>query len=283
MLRVAPAMSSRMSIAGVAPTRVRVVAPPRAASERGEANADGGAVAIAAPHGVDRPIARAAVADAEDRPALAWPYVAILVAQTCVLAGLAVTARARPPWSYELGWAGCASMLVMPLRAWLDLHVFLGLQGFVLVAYHSVGVSPSASLAAINFALVSTVVVTGVIGRYLYSLIARTRASDVRAYAELDPRLLRRVARSRECRGLVDLIALDLDRRRRLRRLLRDPAVTAPRALILRRSIALAFRISALEVADRWFSRWTLLHRPLAVLLLAITALHVLAHFAYVA
>ena len=47
------------------------------------------------------------------------------------------------------------------LRGWLDAHIFLGLQGFVLVAYHSIGVSPSASLAALNFGLVTIVVTTG--------------------------------------------------------------------------------------------------------------------------
>jgi hypothetical protein len=49
----------------------------------------------------------------------------------------------------------------------------------------------------------------------------------------------------------------------------------------LRRSITLASWISTLEVADRWFSRWTILHRPLAILLFGITTTHVLAHFAY--
>jgi hypothetical protein len=181
--------------------------------------------------------------DLEERPALAWPYVAILLLEACALGSLAAVSRARPPMTYEMGWLGCGSMLVMQvysvrrrvralrnlgsLRGWLDAHVFFGFQGFVLVAYHSIGVSPSASLAAVNFALVATVVITGVLGRYLYGRIHRAR---VRATG----RSGRRAARS-----------------------------------------------SALEVAERWLARWTLLHRPLAILLLGITTLHVLAHFAY--
>lgn len=161
---------------------------------------------------------------------LPWPCAAILGAEVVVLGGLVAMAPGRPPLTYEAGWLGVGSMLVMQLysvrrrlralrhfgslRGWLDAHVFLGLQGFVLTAYHSVGVSPRANLAAINFALVAVVVLTGVVGRYLYGLVARAR-------------------------------------------------------------------ISALEVVERWFARWTLLHRPLAVVLLATTALHVLAHFAY--
>jgi hypothetical protein len=236
-----------------------------------------------------------------ERPALPWPYLAILVVEIFVLGGMLAASRGRPPMTYEMGWIGCGSMLVMqgysvrrrvralrnlgPLHAWLDLHVFLGLQGFVLVAYHSVGVSPQVTLAAVNFALVAAIVVTGLFGRYVYRLLPRARADDARAYAELGATILRGMtppaALRRECRGVLDLVGLDLARRRALRRLLRDPAMTPERAHAARRSILLASRISALEVADRWCSRWILLHRPLAILLLGITTLHVLAHFAY--
>jgi hypothetical protein len=237
---------------------------------------------------------RTAIEQPDERSVLPWPYLAILLVEIFALGGLAAASHGRPPLTYEMGWLGCGSMLVMQLysvrrrvralrhlgalRSWLDAHIFLGLQGFVLVAYHSIGASPSASLAAINFALVAVVVTTGLIGRYLYSLLPRARASDVLAYAELGPSA---IAPLPECRGLCDLIGLDLERRRVLRELRRDPSLPADRARELGRSITLALRISALEVAERWFSRWTLLHRPLALLLLATTTLHVLAHFAY--
>jgi hypothetical protein len=236
-----------------------------------------------------------ATLDPEDRPALAWPYATILLAEIAILGVLAAAHHARPPLTYQLGWAGTASMLAMQLysvrrrvralrhlgslRAWLDLHVFLGLQGFVMVAYHSIGASPSASLAAINFALVATVVATGVIGRYLYSLLPRARHSDARAYAALGAG--GRTTAIPACHGLRDLVARDLDRRRQLRALRRDPDRTPRRVRDEQLALALASRIAALEVAERWFSRWTLLHRPLAVVLLATTVLHVLAHFAY--
>jgi len=149
---------------------------------------------------------------------------------------------------------------------------------------NSVGVSPNANLAALNFALVSLVVVSGLTGRYLYGFIPRARAGHVLAYAELVASLgdtAPPAALRCECRGLGDLVGLDLARRRYLRELVRDPTATPERQRATRRSIMLASRISGLEVADRWFSRWTLFHRPLAFLLLGITTLHVLAHFAY--
>jgi len=236
----------------------------------------------------------------QDRPALPLPYLTVLVGELAVLGALVAIFREHPPFSYELGWAGTGSMIAMQLysvrrrvrilrnlgslRAWLDAHIFLGFQGYVLVAYHSVGISVSPSLAAANFALVTLIVATGVLGRYLYGFLPRARAGRAIAYAELaaalGPRALPEAVR-RHCRGLLDLVALDLQRRRALRRLARDPGVTPAEARTARLSIALASRISALEVAERWFARWTLLHRPLALVVLGITILHVLAHFAY--
>jgi hypothetical protein len=238
--------------------------------------------------------------EAAERAVLAWPYIAILIGEVAVLGLLVAAFPSHPPLSYEIGWIGVASMLVMQLysvrrrlrvlrnlgslRSWLDAHIFLGLQGFVFIGYHSVGVSPNANLAALNFALVGTVIVSGLTGRYLYGFIPRARAGNAIEYAELVATLGETAppaALRRECRGLRDLVVLDAARRRLLRDLRRDRTVTAERSSTTRRSILLASRISALEVAERWFSRWTLFHRPLAFLLLGITTLHVLAHYAY--
>lgn len=234
--------------------------------------------------------------DTITRHSLPSLYISILVAEIAVLGTLVVLHPVQPPLAYELGWAGAGSLIAMqlysvrrrvralhrlgPLRAWLDAHIFLGFQGYVFVAYHSVGIAIGANLAAINFALVTLVVITGVIGRYLYGFIPRARNGRAIAYgalaAALGPHALPPALR-RECRGLCDLVRLDLARRRALRAADRDPL----RARKLRRTIMLASSISALEVAERWFSRWALFHRPVAILLFSITALHVLAHFAY--
>jgi hypothetical protein len=125
-----------------------------------------------------------------ERPVMPWAYVAIVLGEIGVLAWLATTFWPKPPLVYELGWAGALSLVAMQsyslrrrvrllrrlgsLRSWLDAHIFLGLQGFVFVGYHSLGVSAKLELAAINFALVALVVVTGFVGRYLLGLIART-------------------------------------------------------------------------------------------------------------
>ncbi len=238
--------------------------------------------------------------DVDDHPLLPLPFTTVLIVELAVLGTLVAVFGTHPPLAHESGWAGAGSMIAMQLysvrrrvralrnlgslRTWLDAHIFLGFQGFVLVAYHSVGISPNADLAAVNFALVSIVVLTGVIGRYLYGFIPRARAGRAISYGQLSEALgamALPITLRRECRGLIDLIVLDIARRRALGQVGGFPAVAPGLARLLGRSITLASSISTLEVADRWFSRWTLLHRPLAILLLGITTLHVLAHFAY--
>lgn len=234
------------------------------------------------------------MADSDDPRFLPWPYVAVLLAEVSALGWLAAT-HDRPPWTYELGWAGTASMLVMQLysvrrrvralrrlgrlRAWLDAHIFLGFQGFVLVAYHGIGVSPSASLAALSFYGVAIVVMTGVVGRYLYGLLPRARAYELHVMAASVPGFVAPPT----CLGLMDLVRRDLRRRDALRAVRRDAALTDDERAAALRAIELATRIAVLEIAERYFARWTVLHRPLALVLLATTTLHVLAHFVYAA
>ncbi|MEZ4363016.1 MAG: hypothetical protein R3B48_22685 [Kofleriaceae bacterium] len=236
-----------------------------------------------------------------DSPALPLPYIAILLAELVGLLALASTAvDGRPPLTYELGWAGCGSMLLMQvyslrrrvralrslgsLRTWLDAHIFLGLQGFLLVAYHSLGMAARPTLAAMNLALVTIIVLSGVIGRYFYSLIWAARRADAQEHqALLRPlgSLAARATPTRRCRGLFDLLRFDHARRRFLRELRRMPGLAAAQREAAERASALGLRRSALDVIERWLAGWTLLHRPLAFLLLALTTLHVLAHFAY--
>lgn len=238
--------------------------------------------------------------DSTDRPALPWPYVAILSGEVLTLGALAIALYPHLPLRYELGWTGVASMLVMqlyslrrrlpmlrklgPLRAWMDAHIFLGLQGLVLIAYHSAGAGPNANLALLDLALVVTVVLSGTFGRYLYTFLPRSRAGQAVELGNLQSELgasALPAALRRECRGIADLARLAVVRRRMLRAQREDRALSGAQRSAARRAIALASRISAIEVAERWFARWTLFHRPLAFLLLGITSLHVLAHFAY--
>lgn len=69
------------------------------------------------------------------------------------------------------------------MRRWLDMHVMCGLVGGMLVLFHSAFQlrTPIASLTAVSLILV---IISGVVGRYIYSLVPDARRGELNA--ELD-------------------------------------------------------------------------------------------------
>lgn len=67
-----------------------------------------------------------------------------------------------------------------PMRVWLDLHVVTGLVGSILVVFHSAFQlrTPIATVTSVSLLIV---VVTGVVGRYLYALVPKTSDEPLRA------------------------------------------------------------------------------------------------------
>jgi hypothetical protein len=101
---------------------------------------------------------------------------------------------------HKLGILGSSMMLLMllysvrkrvsalrragPLSRWLDVHIFLGVFGPLLVVLHS-GFKVQ-GLVALSFWSMVVVASSGVLGRYLYLQIPRTRAGEALALAELE-------------------------------------------------------------------------------------------------
>lgn len=71
-----------------------------------------------------------------------------------------------------------------PLSRWLDVHIFLGVFGPLLVILHA-GFKVQ-GLVALSFWSMIVVASSGVLGRYLYLQIPRTRAGEALALAELE-------------------------------------------------------------------------------------------------
>jgi hypothetical protein len=101
---------------------------------------------------------------------------------------------------HRLGVAGSSMMVLMllysvrkrvgvlrrlgPLGLWLDIHIFLGIFGPLLVVLHST--FKVHGLVALSFGSMVIVASSGVFGRYLYMQIPRTRAGEERALVELE-------------------------------------------------------------------------------------------------
>ncbi len=101
---------------------------------------------------------------------------------------------------HKLGIAGSTMMVLMllyslrkrvgalrragALTRWLDAHIFLGIFGPLLVVLHST--FKVQGLVALSFWSMIVVAASGVLGRYLYLQIPRTRAGEELALAELE-------------------------------------------------------------------------------------------------
>src|SRR5262249_26455270 len=183
-----------------------------------------------------------------------WGY-ALLVAEAAALVGLHYW---RPEesggekYSYIIGWTGLASMVVMhvyslrrrlramqgmgKLRSWLRFHIFLGLQGALLVTYHSLHLHDVRTVQGANIICGAAVVASGIFGRHRSSRLPTSISGD-------------RLSARRIEAELAELGKM-------------EGAEEELRAVIRRRDM-LQRRLATLSKAERVFRYWTILHKPL--------------------
>jgi hypothetical protein len=234
---------------------------------------------------------------------------------------------ASSPLGHGIGWAGTASMLIMhvysvrrrvralahlgKLRYWLQFHIFMGLQGALLVTFHSVHLKTVGNIAGITIVLTLVVVLSGIFGRYLFSLIPknlngeRLGAREIEAeLAEMAPVFKRSAQPSIEAAvaeiekstpldqkaSLIELVKEDLRARRafaHLNHAIRQARRSASSGELeefcdlMRRRGLLARRLAMLTGAERLFRNWTVMHKPLTYLLAGAVVLHIVAHYIY--
>ncbi len=223
---------------------------------------------------------------------------------------------------HTLGVVGAAMMVLMlgyslrkrvallrrlgPLSRWLDVHIYLGVFGPLLVVLHST--FKVHGLVAFSFWSMVLVALSGVLGRYLYLQIPRTRAGEEIALAELermdrglsqrlsdrfglDPMELARldeVVPAPSHTGLLHGVVRMLVDGMRLRSALREfargcghvPAGAlaeferaARQKALLRRRIVLWDRVHEL------FHYWHVFHKPFAVVMYVFMIVHVVVAF----
>ena len=190
-----------------------------------------------------------------------------------------------------------------PLSRWLDIHIFLGGIGPLFIVLHSA--FKVHGLVALSFWSMVAVALSGVVGRFLYLQIPRTRAGEELSLAEveaLDQELsdrLRRSFRLSEAallrlnalsapleqrrgllRGLLGLLFGDRGLRSDLRGFARE-CRTVPRGVfddfertvlqkaLLRRRILLWDRLHEL------FHYWHVVHKPFAAVMYLFMLVHI--------
>ena len=233
--------------------------------------------------------------------------------------------RSSRRWGHGLGIAGgliVLATLLYPLRkswkrlrqkgrmaTWLRYHIWCGLAGPIFVTLH--GTFKFGGLVAISYWSMAAVMLSGIIGRYIYMQIPRSihgqelgerdlaerdtaLLTELRTDLTQDPGLLDDVERlcripdgpqARGMRLLAFTIRDDLSRGRRtrlLKRKLRAPhhytkSLIREIAVVARRRSLLRRRIAVLHVSRDLFRHWHAIHRPFAFVMFGIAAVHVVA------
>jgi hypothetical protein len=219
---------------------------------------------------------------------------------------------------HKLGIVGSSMMVLMllysvrkrvgalrrlgPLGGWLDVHIFLGVVGPLLVVLHSS--FKVQGLVALSFWSMVVVATSGVLGRYLYLQIPRTRAGEERALAELEAEdralseQLRTAFRLEAAQvaqldalvsvperagllgGFVRLVTDDLRLRSALREFARG-CRSVPRPVardferVVRQKAQVRRRILLWDRVHELFHYWHVLHKPFALVMCLFMIVHV--------
>lgn len=229
------------------------------------------------------------------------------------------TWKASGTIGHKLGLLGSTMMVLMllysvrkrvgalrrlgPLSRWLDVHIFLGVVGPLLVILHST--FKVQGLVALSFWSMIVVASSGVLGRYLYLQIPRTRAGealaledierldrelserlrtrfglDAEQLADLDAATVTAAGRVSLLGGMLRMVVDDLRLRAGLREFARQcPSV--PRPLLgefgrtLRQKAVARRRLLLWGRLHELFHYWHVFHKPFAAVMYVFMLVHV--------
>ncbi len=220
-----------------------------------------------------------------------------VIGTMCIVAGVAIYSGRKRIRRF---------MYAGKISYFLEFHIFLCLAGPVLVLYHTT--FKFGGLVAVSFWSMAAVVVSGVIGRYLYTQIPKGIHGNELSAAELERERGSLETTLRESYGVgpdllksIDALAAppvpvekmswgtvlsffvvqDLTRRRALHRAVRTAeqrlshrAARSLRHLAVRR-LVLSRRIAFLQRFRRMFQYWHVIHLPFSIIMFVILFVHI--------
>ena len=194
------------------------------------------------------------------------------------------------------------------LKHWLEFHIFLCLLGPTLVLYHTT--FKFGGIVSVSFWSMVAVVLSGIIGRYIYTQIPRgisgneLTIDDLKKENDNFERTLREqfgaddktiamidhVSRvdldsekPKDFSALLTVVKNDLTRRARLHSVRKHLQVVhiPPHHIhgiytIAKKKSMLIRRIAFLETARRLFHYWHVVHQPFSIIMFVILAVHVI-------
>lgn len=187
------------------------------------------------------------------------------------------------------------------LKHWLELHIFLCSVGPALILYHTA--FKFGGIVSISFWSMVAVVISGVIGRFIYVLIPRTIEGHEYSLAELeqqnrelslrlkdsyniDINVLAKIdefisQRNKRATSVKEAVGRILSDRFNNKKLLHDISFWIDEnefqkiSSILRRKLYVSQRISLLSSLHQIFKYWHIAHLPFALVMLIIMFIHV--------
>lgn len=227
-------------------------------------------------------------------------------------------------WGHGYGVVGSAMILLLflyslrkrqlfgirfgPLPRWLDLHIWLGIIGPLLITLHTAG--KFSGVVTVSYVSMVLVAVSGFFGRYIYMQIPRDDRGHELSMKEINTKIegmgmllhddyhvpgsvLKLIdlqagvisgQRLAGFRALQSLIIMDIMRPLRAYRLKRHihktfpdfpPSATAEIVRLARRKAVMSRRRAVLGTLHSLFHYWHVLHKPLAVVMIVIMFAHV--------
>lgn len=181
-------------------------------------------------------------------------------------------------------------------KAWLEIHIFCGLVGPVLITLHTA--MKFNGVVSIAYWSMVLVVLSGFIGRYLYVRIPKSLRGTEISLEELDARaielkgqlaagglptaLLRRIEEFERDSRAGGFVLGDFKLRRGLAKLHRElaSAGVSPERLaaadgLIRERATLLRRIATLDTSKKLFHLWHVFHKPFVYVMLTIAVFHV--------
>lgn len=237
------------------------------------------------------------------------------------------TAPSKGIW-HLTGWIGSACFVIMmlysirkrfkfmtdmgPIRYWLDIHMFLGIIGTVLVTVHST--YKFGGIVALSYWSAVLVAVSGFLGRYLYVHIPRSVSGNELRMDEIDQVMneinteIAKYDKDSRLTGMIDamapnprasaggdvsalftMISEDIENisamgriRSQLKRDRKMPHHVKERLFwLLKEKRRLLRSHMFLDVSHRLLHHWHVFHKPFAVIMFIIMFLHIAVYYVF--
>lgn len=183
------------------------------------------------------------------------------------------------------------------LKHWLELHIFLCTLGSIIILFHTA--FKLGGIVSVSFWSMVAVVLSGVIGRFIYLQIPRTiqgrelSLSEIRELKDDITFNIKNISgdgsesdflssinlRPDSSKGLISQYLADRRQLRQIKNKLKDLNMSGPekKSIIknILREISLNRKIQRLALMQRLFRYWHIAHLPFALIMLIIMVIHV--------